>query len=226
MKPISTKLRFLITLHVLYKHTDADHRMNSKRLNQYLEPYGLESTYRALGDTVDVLQEFGVDVRHHGILNKHGVWIQDRLLGEDDLLRLVFAVSTNPYLSADEADGLLGKLAPLVSEFQEPLLANTVIPVSPRQGASNMADIYVVIHRAICTSQRLRYTTTQNKRPALFTPKQIQHIENGLCMVGYDHRRKEVASICFDEITSVSPVGKRQTESHAVIQGSSQNILP
>lgn len=32
------KLRILITLLVLWKHTDENHRLHTKKLNEYLEP--------------------------------------------------------------------------------------------------------------------------------------------------------------------------------------------
>ena len=125
-KPKSMKLRTLVTLHALFKHSDATHRMNSIKLNDFLRPYNLDCTSRVLNDTVRVLREFGVDVRNKGVWENQGIWIQDRPLPDAELNQLIFAVTTNPHLSKSQATEILQNLQPFVTVYQEHLLQGFV----------------------------------------------------------------------------------------------------
>ena len=54
MKAKSMKMRFLITLYALFRHSDEDHRLNTSKINEFLRPYQLDCTGRVLNDTVSV----------------------------------------------------------------------------------------------------------------------------------------------------------------------------
>ena len=127
-KPKSLKLRTLVTLHALWKHSDANHRMNTVKLNEHLRPYNVGcTTSRVLNDTVRILREWGMDVRSKGVWENQGIWIENRPLPDHELSRLIFAVTTNPHLSKDQASDILQSLKPFVTVYQEHLLQGRVI---------------------------------------------------------------------------------------------------
>lgn len=214
MRTSNKKLRFLITLHALFKYTDENHRLNSKKLNSFLRPYGVESGYRSLSDTIDVLRQFGVDVQTHGVHNKHGVWLGKRLLSEETLKFLLFAINTNPHLSSQQTTDLLEKLKPLVTVYQEPLLQNVSGFTANVETPSSLMQCYATLHEAICNNRRV-YLFTENqepsKRKALFTPRYLCKRASGICVVGYLHRSKKVKGIDLQEITKVEMVLKHKT---------------
>ena len=215
------KLRFLITLHVLYKYTDANHRLNSKKLNEFLKPYGVESGYRSLKDTIEVLWKYGVGVKTHGTLNKHGVWLEERPLTDAALKQLIFAVTTNPYLAADQQADLLESLNPLVTVYQEPLLQNNVqLTQNSASLSAKQIEAYSVIHEAICTNKRVRIAKKKISRTkgeqiqySSFTPKGFHVIEDEIYIVGYNHQKEEIETVPLAAIENVE-FAKRKKNSH------------
>lgn len=119
MKAKSTKLRLLITLHTLYKHSDAEHRINTVQLNEYLKPYGLEYAKGPLGENIKSLREFGLDIRFKHGWSDQGFWIEDRPLSPSKLNKLIYAVTSNPRISKGEATDILQDLKPIVTTYQE-----------------------------------------------------------------------------------------------------------
>ncbi len=123
MKVRSVKLRTFAILHIFYKYTDEKHRLNSRKLNEYLAPYGLECDKGVIRDTVKRLREFGVDVGYKGFWGTAGYWIKDRPLEDKALKKLVAAVTTNPNVSQEDKTEILASLRPLVTVYQEYMLS-------------------------------------------------------------------------------------------------------
>lgn len=240
MKAKSMKLRFLVVLRALYKYTDKDHRMNAPRLNEYLRPFGLElGGGRSLGDTVRVLREFGVDVRSKGEWDHQGIWIEDRPLPDDALNALIFAVSTNPHISNDQATEILGSLRPLVTVYQEPMLSSNVVTSRESDGYPEFYHAYVTVSEAIRLKRRLRFTVKHvryNKETGevyeekewatLFTPKCLYQTETRTYVVGYDHPDRKVKAFDLGEIFEVRFAFKHKDPKNERIQGILADIDP
>lgn len=214
MKPKSMRLRFLIALHAFWKHTDKDHRLNLKTLNdRFLPPELSFLSPRSLSETLDAIREFGLDVRRAGRGPHDGIWIENRPLSDRDVYALNFAVSTNPYLSKENAEDILHSLRPFVTVYQEPLL-EVHTENDPADNLSTSAiDIFGAIHKAIRTKGNIRYRVSCNDptdnswipkkslgRSMLFTPSRICENDSGVSVVGYNHKLKQEHTIDLREI--------------------------
>lgn len=215
-KPKSMKLRTLVTLHALFKHSDADHRLNTVKLNEFLRPYGLDCTSRVLNDTVRVMREIGIDVRNKGEWDNQGIWIEDRPLPDHELKRLLFAVTTNSHLSKAQATEILQSLKPFVTVYQEDLLQGFVETKQTIEPDDMLYWTYSVIQEAISSKRRVRYSvdylkydnetqTVENRREwaTLFTPKCIYQTDNQLYMVGYNNTDRRIDAVNLKDITSI-----------------------
>ena len=222
-KPKSMKLRTLITVHALLKYSDAKHRMNTLKLNKYLQPYGLDCTSRVLNDTVRVLREIGIDVRHKGEWDSQGVWIENRPFPGEELNKLIFAVNTNPHLTKDQATEILQGLKPFVTIYQEPQLQGLVETESRLEMVDKLYSIYAVINEAITTKRRIRYTTKYIKYndgncsveeteqwSTLFTPKCIYQANGQLYMIGYNNTDRRTDAINLKDISSIKMAFKHK----------------
>lgn len=132
------------------------------KLNEHFRPFGLDCTGRVLTDTVRVMREFGIDVRNKGEWDCQGAWIQDRPLSDDMLRALVFAVSTNPYISNEKASEILGGLSPVVTVYQEPMLVSNVETGAVEKGNQELYDAYQVVSEAI---KEIEKADIRSKRP-------------------------------------------------------------
>lgn len=239
-KPKSMKLRTLATLHALYKYSDADHRMNTMKLNEHLRLHKVEcTTSRVLNDTVRIMREYGIDVRNKGEWDNQGVWIEDRPLPDHELKRLIFAVTTNPHLSKSQATEILQGLKPIVTVYQEPLLQGFVETEQTIEPDDMLYWTYSVIHEAISANRRVRYTVDYVKydketRSAekksqwmtLFTPNCIYQTKNDLFMVGYNNTDRRVAAVNLKDITSIKLAFKHKDPKADMVKEWISGIVP
>jgi len=161
MKPKSVRMRFLKTLHALIKYTDKNHRTNLKDLNGRFLPDELcYKTNRSLAETIDVLRDFGFDIKRSGRGRYDGIWNDRSLISTQDLYRLNFAITTNPYLSKEESHALLDALWPFVTVYQEPILTDFIDARFLNEGRGELLDTFATITEAIHTGQCISCQTT------------------------------------------------------------------
>ena len=208
-KAKSTKLRIFIALQVLFKCTDEKHGINSFKLNEFLEPHNLDCSYKFLKSMIRDLRAFGVDVQR-----KNGVWIKNPPLTEHKLLKIIFAVSTNPLLSKEEATDILQTLKPVVTIYQEEELEGFVEKKHHTEPNDRLFDICSTIQRAIRTGAKIRYTTDEidpNIPPKyrLLTPANIYQKDICLYVTGLDHKKKADISVDLRTITDVKIVNTK-----------------
>lgn len=238
-KPKSLKLRTLVTLRALLKYSDANHRMNSIKLNEHLRPYGLECTSWVLSDTVRVLRKMGIDVRHKGEWDSQGVWIEDRPLPDHELKRLIFAVTTNPHLSKSQVTDILQSLKPFVTVYQENQLQGLVETEVDMDLDDTLYWTYSVIHEAISSGRRVRYSIDYTKYNSesqtvvpcrewatLFTPKCIYQAKGTLYMVGYNNTDRRVDAVNLADIASIKLAFKHKDPKADLVSQWIDGIVP
>jgi len=227
MKAKSMKLRFLVTLYALFRHSDENHRMNSVKLNEFLKPYGLDCTSRVLNDTIAVLREFGMDVRNKGVWDNQGVWIEDRPISKHELNELVYAVTTNPHITREKASKILKCLVPSITVYQEPMLQSFVQTTDFITQNESMYDVYATICEAIAHNRRIKYTineirySKEERMPIevpqwgiLLTPKCFyQTKDKQLYVIGYKHNTRTVAAIALEDIADAK-ISFKETDPH------------
>ena len=239
MKAKSMKLRFLLTLHTLFKYTDKEHRLHTSKLNEVLRPYGLDCTGRVLSDTVSVLREFGFDVRNRGVWDNQGVWIENRPLSDEALRGLIFAVSTNPFLSREQSNDILGTLRPLVTVYQEPLLTSIVNTMDRDPPSNTLFNDYVTVSEAIRQERRVLYTVSRirydketgevysvNEWDTLFTPKYLCQTDERLYMVGYNNTDRRVEAVDLRYVHNVRFSFKHNDPNIEKVREQLENIDP
>ena len=197
----SVKLRMLITLYALYRYADKNHRMNSTRLNEFLRPYGMESGYRVISDTVNVLQEFGVKIAKNSDQYNTNVWIEDRPLSEHVLKKLIFAVRTNPHLTQEQADEILESIKPALTVYQEPLLESEFKDLS-RPSEIDKYHICSVIQDAIRSGKAVLYYG-KGKKPISFIPERLFQQGEHIYVQGHTRAKSDEVCIGIDEMSMV-----------------------
>ena len=225
IKAKSTKLRDLITLRILFKETDKDHFINSTGLNERLKPYDLECDRRVLQNNVKALREFGFDIKSQGGGKNSGIWIGKRPLESLKLDKVIFAVSTNPYLSKEQSNEILNCLKPLVTVYDEEKLVSIIDTNPDLQADDTLYGVYSTISKAIINRRRVRYFTNHMKyrketqslasrisKEVLFTPKWIYHAKGELYMVGYNNTVEEPRAVALKSIVDIKIAPKMQKE--------------
>lgn len=239
-KPKSMKLRTLVTLHALYKYSDAEHRMNTVKLNEHLRPYNVNcTTSRVLNDTVRIMREFGIDVRNKGEWENQGIWIENHPLPLHELNRLIFAVTTNPHLSKSQATEILQSLKPFVTVYQEDLL-QAFVDTQPQEDPDDMLYwTFSVIQEAVSQKRRVRYKVDYTKYNAeaqtieqtqewatLFTPKCIYQTQGQLYMVGFNNTDRRIDAVNLKDISSIKLAFKHRDPHADTVSEQIAGIVP
>lgn len=125
--------------------------------------------------------------------------------------KIIFAVSTNPLLSKDEATDILQALKPVVTIYQEEELEGYIEKKHHTELNDRLFDICRTVRRAIRTNSRIRYTTDEidsNIPPqyTLFTPTNIYQKDMCLYVAGYDHKKKTDMSVDLRKIIDIKIV--------------------
>lgn len=239
MKPKSLKLRTLITLHALFKYTDENHRMNTRKLNVHLKPHNLCCTGRVLGDTISVMRDYGIDVQAKGEWEKYGIWLKDRPLAGKQLDALVFAITTNPYISEKTADKILESLSPLVTVYQEPLLKNHIKKERKIYTNPSFYSKYAIICEAISTKRRIRYqvphlkynpetqmVSMEKQWPTLFTPKCFYQDGEKLYVIGYNNTDRMSGAVDLTLITDLKMAFKHKDPKAEQVDDFLSKVVP
>ena len=211
----STRQRIVLMLKAFFKHSDAEHPINLVQMNKYLEPYGLEYNKAIMQETLRDMREAGFDVRTRHKWDKHGAWFESRPLKDEQLSKLIFAVDSNPYLSAEQVTEILQSLAPLVTVYQEPRLAAMTEKMGGTELPPNVQNACMVMSEAIGTKQSVRFrkalpdTDIFFAKQIYFAPKCMLFDGGRFFAVGVHHERKRIETINLHEITEIELVHYR-----------------
>lgn len=150
-------------------------------------------------------------------LRNGGVFVQDRPLSEQELQKLIFAVTTNPHLSKEQASEILQSLKPFVTVFQEHLLRGTV-ETDPIMVSKDLYQPYTIIQEAISSDRRIVFRVDRLKYDKLnqtvekvqrikmrFTPRYLFQKKDKLYMVGYNSTKRVFEAVDLKDITYVAP---------------------
>lgn len=216
-KDNSYKSRTLLAIYTLWKHTDEGHKISSPAISKYLEPYGLKYTDKALRDTVRKLRDLGIDIRSTGQeTGRSRVWWANRPLCDETLDKLVFAVKTNPYISADQEADIMESLVLLVTEFQEEKLKGSIKRLEKTECNENMYKFYSVAQCAIERGEKVIYKKKDIKydsktkmyeeivsKAMSFTPNCVCEKSGILYMFGYNHTKRQIEAVPIEDILTI-----------------------
>ena len=148
--------------------------------------------------------------------DKHGAWIEERPLKDEQLSKLIFAVDSNPYLSSEQVTEILQSIAPLVTVYQEPRLAVVTEKINNAELQQNVQKAYMVMSAAIGTSQSVCFkkvlpeTGKPSVRHVYFTPKRVLFENGDFFAIGVRHVKKRIETVDLHEITEIELVQYRQ----------------
>lgn len=131
MQMQSKKLLLLDILHILQKHTDPDHTLTQKEIQDLLySEYGMEAGTKAIKNNLSCLLEFGYDLYYDEIerksVTKDGEEVTntimtniylERDITDSELLLLIDSILFSNSISPRQGDQLIEKLSSLSSRY-------------------------------------------------------------------------------------------------------------
>ncbi|MBR6791322.1 MAG: WYL domain-containing protein [Oscillospiraceae bacterium] len=149
------KAKILWVLRILQRHTDEEHPMTLKELQDELERQGITAERKSLYDDFETLNQFGITVEKAG---REGYYLRQEPFELAELKLLADAIQASKFITEKKSAGLIRKIQSLLSVHQAGQLQRQVT-VTGRVKTPNEGIFYNVdaIHAAISAGKQIRF---------------------------------------------------------------------
>lgn len=113
------KLRMLYVLKLFFEETDTENGLTTQQIIDELANLGLEAERKTIHRDIHALKDFGLTIEQRG---GREWYLADRPFRIQELIMLVDAVQSTPFLTEGTTDRLIKKIQGLASESQRDLL--------------------------------------------------------------------------------------------------------
>ena len=149
------KLRLLFLLKTLMEKTDSTHGLTTQQIIEELAYHDLEAERKAIYRDLQTLRDFGLDIDQRGGRE----WaLASRPLDLQELIMLVDAVQSSPFLTDELTDYLIGKLQSLASLDERELMHKRVdVPSRVKMQNSDALLNIDLIQQAMREKRKIRF---------------------------------------------------------------------
>ncbi len=152
-----TKLKTLYVMRVLQEETDATHGLTMRQIIERLEQYGIAAERKSVYRDINLLQEFGFDIRTFQRTTLEYALVT-RQFSLQDLMLIVDAVQSCKSLTSRQCDALVDNIKLLASAYDRDLLDRR-IHVLGRIRSKNDSVFYNIdtIHDALRANRKVAF---------------------------------------------------------------------
>ncbi|MBQ6585281.1 MAG: WYL domain-containing protein [Coriobacteriales bacterium] len=149
------KLKLLHTLRILFEKTDDTNSVTTEQIIQELAMLGIDAERKSVYTDLETLREFGYDIRRvHG----KSLQLATRPFQLQELILLIDAVQSSPFLTDDMTDHLIERIQELASAGQRKQLAKRVeVPGRVKMQNESVFSNLDIIQRAMQQDRKLRF---------------------------------------------------------------------
>lgn len=121
----NSKLKLLYLLQILQENTDEEHGLSTQDIIEALAERGIDAARKSVYRDIEVLRDGGFDVEVRR--DPYTVYaLRTRALDIEEMVLLVDAVQSCPFLTEEMTDTLIAKIGALASRGQREMLARRV----------------------------------------------------------------------------------------------------
>lgn len=140
------KLKTLRILQMLFEQTDSTHGLTTQEIVDNLAAQGIPAERKAIYRDIEILKQFGLAIEH-----PNDRWrLTERPLQLEELIMLVDAVQSAPFLTEEITDELIGHIQQLASRDQRALLERRIdVPSRVKMQNQNVLENLDIIQQAM-----------------------------------------------------------------------------
>ena len=152
------KLRLLYLKQFFEEKTDEQHPATRDDIEKYLKTKEIDVERKTLYSDLDVLCDFGMDVRDEDKLRNKKYYLKERDFKPSEVKMILDSVASSKFLSENKSRELMKKLGTLVNEYHRHEL-NRQVKVAGRVKSmnENTTNILDYIHAAIAADKTVRF---------------------------------------------------------------------
>ncbi|WP_165043943.1 YafY family protein [Adlercreutzia sp. ZJ138] len=205
------KLKLLLLMRMLYEETDAECGLTMAQIIERLEEQGVSAERKSVYDDINVLRQFGMDVRMVGRTPARYA-LASRSLHVPEANLIIDAIQSSRFISEQKADELVTAVKQLVGKRQSALLDKRV-HVQGRPATQAHSDLVNVdvIQRAIAQKRQVRFcycklnaaaqpVEQREGRPYVVTPVDVVYSDGNYYLVAYHESHDDFANYRIDRM--------------------------
>lgn len=148
------KLKTLRILQMLFEQTDSTHGLTTQEIVDNLAAQGIPAERKAIYRDIEILKQFGLAIEH-----PNDRWrLTERLLQLEELIMLVDAVQSAPFLTEEITDELIGRIQQLASRDQRALLERRIdVPSRIKMQNQNVLENLDIIQQAMREKRKVAF---------------------------------------------------------------------
>ena len=153
----NSKLKLLFLLQILQDKTDEEHGLSTQEIIEELAERGIDAARKSVYRDIEVLRDAGFDIEVRR--EPYAVYaLRDREFGIEEMILLVDAVQSCPFLTDEMTDTLIAKVGALASSSQREMLARRVdVPGRVKMQNESVFENLDVIQHAMRVKRQVRF---------------------------------------------------------------------
>nr|MBQ4456446.1 WYL domain-containing transcriptional regulator [Clostridia bacterium] len=208
--PNTETKRTLTILQYLRENTDDDHPVTIAQILNHLSDQGIITTRQTVTKDITALSDMGIDiVCDRSVQNQY--FIASRTFSIPELKIMIDAVQAAKFISQEQTEELVRKIASLASSDQADALRRNLYISSAKREESSVLNTVDWLNNAInenrkVTFQYLEYNAEGQKKPKhdgewyVVSPYILVWDIDNYYAVGFSERRSQVATFRMDKI--------------------------
>lgn len=228
MKKEKQKLKPFYVREILLRETDENHAINTQKIIDCLEKYGINAERKSIYSDVTALVDAGLlDIEQTAGRNG-GIRVLGREFELAELKMLVDAVQSCRFISKKQCTSLIKKLSHLVSRYEESQLSRSIYVYDREEKKSTVLYLTDIIHKAISDNSVIQFKYTdivpskqrverRNGESYTVSPWSLMWHQDNYYLIAFDHLAGEIRHYRVDrmekiKITDENRLGKAEFE--------------
>ena len=188
------KQSVLAILEILKKHSDEEHILTLRQLQDHLEnEYNIVLERRTIYSNIDILEEFGFEISGFED-NGKGYYLVSREFDKAEILMLANAVHASHFISSANSEALIGKLLDTQSRYTKAEFHDKVYMPNPVKTLNRQLMYTIsIVSEAIRDSRQLQFVymrydsrkklVPRRKEPYIVEPRYIVYSDSRPYMI-------------------------------------------
>lgn len=153
----NSKLKLLFLLQILQDRTDEQHGLSTQEIIEALAERGIDAARKSVYRDIEVLRDAGFDIEVRR--EPYTVYaLRTRTLDLEEMILLVDAVQSCPFLTEEMTDTLIAKIGAMASESQRDMLARRIdVPGRVKMQNESVFENLDVIQHAMRVRRQVRF---------------------------------------------------------------------
>ena len=152
------KIKLLMMVEILRQKTDEDHPLTTYELVDELAAIGITCDRRTLAKDVELLNEFGYNVKVKGVSRQNGYYMDNRNFSLPEIKILMDAVQAAGFIPERQTEKLIDKIADIGGSHRAEILKENIVCFNTTKHTNEaIYDNVAGLEKALCSKKQASF---------------------------------------------------------------------